>query len=198
MKNRTGRKPYSLREAYVIYVKGMQTAKYIRKEKKAERLDSKFMERIMLAVTEVNGCEMCSYAHTRMALEEGMSTEEIQNMLQGEFENVPKEELEAILFAQHYADMRGNPSKASWERIVEKYGLELAYGILGAIRIIMIGNVYGIPFGSFLNRFHKKKGAKNNLIYEITMLLSILIYTPFVLIHALILSVFRTPVLKFK
>jgi AhpD family alkylhydroperoxidase len=38
----------------------------------------------MLAVTEVNGCEMCSYAHTKMALEAGLSNDEIQQMLAGD------------------------------------------------------------------------------------------------------------------
>ncbi|MFC0273464.1 carboxymuconolactone decarboxylase family protein [Metabacillus herbersteinensis] len=32
----------------------------------------------MLAVTEVNGCEFCSYSHTKIALEQGMSQEEIK------------------------------------------------------------------------------------------------------------------------
>jgi AhpD family alkylhydroperoxidase len=192
-----GRKPYSLGEAYIIYLKGIRTAKYMRKEKEAKRLDSKFIERIMLAVTNVNGCEMCSYAHTRMALEQGMSSEEIKNMLQGEFDHVPEIQIDAILFAQHYADRRGNPSQASWERIVEVYGKELAFGILGAIRIIMIGNAFGIPLGSFLNRFRRKKGVKNNLFYEVGMLFSALIYTPIVLFHSLFLSILRKPLIKF-
>ncbi len=193
-----GRKPYSLGETYIIYLKGIRTAKYMRKEKDAKRLDSKFIERIMLAVTNVNGCEMCSYAHTRMALEQGMSSEEIKNMLQGEFEHVPETQIDAILFAQHYADRRGNPSQASWERIVEIYGKELAFGILGAIRIIMIGNAFGIPLGSFLNRFRRKKGVKNNLFYEVGMMFFALLYTPIVLLHSLFFSILRKPLIEFQ
>ena len=39
----------------------------------------------------------------------------------------------------------GNPTRESWERIIEIYGESKAKGILGSIRTIMIGNTYGIP-----------------------------------------------------
>ena len=45
--------------------------------KKERQLSEHFIERIMLAVTEVNGCAVWSYAHTKMALEAGMTNEEI-------------------------------------------------------------------------------------------------------------------------
>ena len=49
----------------------------LKKEAAAGVLDQAFKERIMLAVTEVNGCAMCSYAHTQMALEAGLSSEDV-------------------------------------------------------------------------------------------------------------------------
>ncbi len=70
-------------------------------------LDKRFIERIMLAVTQVNGCKMCSYAHTRMALESGMSAQEIRCMLSGEFADVPDSQQKAILYAEHYAQTEG-------------------------------------------------------------------------------------------
>lgn len=109
----------------------------------------------MLAVTEVNGCSYCSYAHTKMALEAGMSNEEIQKMLLGESDDIPEEEVSAIMFSQHYAETRGHPSKKSWDRIVEIYGINEAKGILGAIRIMMFGNAAGVAWGSFAIRFKK-------------------------------------------
>lgn len=75
--------------------------------------------------------------------------------------------IERIMFAQHYADSRGNPSKESWERIIETYGLSKAKGILGAIRMIMMGNVYGIPWGFFLSRIKGKPDQKSSLFYEL-------------------------------
>jgi len=79
--------------------------------RKNKVMSSEFIERIMLAVTEVNGCEVCSYAHTKIALEQGMSEEEIGKLLSGDTEDIPAEEAPAIFFAQHYADTRGNPSR---------------------------------------------------------------------------------------
>lgn len=41
--------------------------------KKQNGMNFKFKERIMLAVTEVNGCIMCSYVHTKLSLKAGLS-----------------------------------------------------------------------------------------------------------------------------
>lgn len=118
--------------------------------------------------------------HTKMALEAGMSNEKIQNMLAGVSDDVPEKEMPAVVFAQHYAETRGYPSKKSWERTVEIYGLREAKGILGVIRIIMFGNTAGVAWGSFVNRF-KKDGETNQrstLFYKIGMILGMIIYQP--------------------
>ena len=145
-----GKKLYSVQESYWIFYNGIRTMKYMFKAKRKKELSPKFIERIMLAVTEVNDCTICSYAHTKKALESGMSNEEIQKMLSGIIEDLPTDEVAAVMFAQHYADTRGNPTRESWERIIEIYGISKANGILGSIRSIMIGNAYGIAWSSFL------------------------------------------------
>jgi hypothetical protein len=43
------------------------------------------------------------------ALETGMTTEEIQKMLRGIIEDVPDDEVTAVMFAQHYADTGETP-----------------------------------------------------------------------------------------
>ena len=73
--------------------------KYMIKAKKEKALSPEFIERIMLGVTEVNGCEVYSYAHTKMALEQGMAAEEIQQLLAGYADEIPVEEMPAYLFA---------------------------------------------------------------------------------------------------
>ncbi len=40
-----------------------------------------FRERLMLAVTAVNGCRYCSYFHARQALKSGLTPEEISRLL---------------------------------------------------------------------------------------------------------------------
>ena len=191
-----GKKLYSVRESYWIFYNGIRTMKYMFRSKRKKELSPSFIERIMLAVTQVNCCAICSYAHTKKALESGMSNKEIQNMLSGIIDDVPTDEVTAVMFAQHYADTRGNPTLESWQRIVEIYGISKAKGILGSIRTIMIGNVYGIAWSSFFNRLRGRPDPRSNLLYEISMILGTILI-PISLIHALITDLFRKPIIKF-
>jgi len=192
-----GKKLYSLKESYdITYCAFLSLPKFIY-AKRHEILSQHLIERIMLAVTEVNGCDVCSYAHTKMALESGMKNEEIKNMLSGIMDDVPSDEIPAVIFAQHYADSRGHPSKESWERTLKIYGIAKAKGILGAIRMIMWGNAYGIAWSSFLNRFKGKANNRSNLIYELGMVINTIIYLPIALFQALLAKFFKVPIIRF-
>ncbi|MFC4600264.1 carboxymuconolactone decarboxylase family protein [Cohnella hongkongensis] len=197
MEQKLYKKIYGVKEFYVALYKGLRTFKYMNRSKKKNKMSSHFIERIMLAVTEVNGCEVCSYAHTKIALAQGMSDEEIKMLLTGLTEGIPDHEMTAIVFAQHYADSRGNPSKEAWDRIVTAYGTEKARGILGAIRMIMIGNIYGIAISAFRSRLKGKKIEKTSLLYEIRMIISIIILLPVALIHGFVSNLFNVPVIDF-
>lgn len=196
MKTETGRNLYSLKETYAVTYRAFRSTKDLIYARRQKLLNQQFIERIMLAVTEVNGCEACSYAHTKMALESGMSNDEIENMLAGVNENVPTNELPAILFAQHYADYRGQPSLDSWTKIVDLYGEQKARGVLAAIRVIMLGNVYGIAWSSFINRFKGKPDKRSDLLYELSIILSSFLFVPVALIHSLLLNVSKFPLIK--
>jgi AhpD family alkylhydroperoxidase len=186
MKKESGSKLHSLKEAYLITMLAFRTMPQLRNAKKKNEIDQQLIERIMLAVTEVNGCAICSYAHTKMALEAGLSDIEIKNMLAGISDDIPSKEIQAIMFAQHYADSRGNPSKKSWDRVIETYGLPKAKGILGATRVIMMGNVYGIPWSSFFSRLKGKPDKRSSLSYELGLMACSILFIPVALIHALI------------
>ena len=84
---------------------------------KTKLVDMHFVQRLQLAVTEVNGCAACSYQHTKMALREGMSGEEISSFLSGDRNFIKPEEAKAIMFAQHYADSRGYPKKYTYDAV---------------------------------------------------------------------------------
>ena len=202
MTNQTGRKPYGFFEGCIHTLKAVRTAGAFKKATRSGALSREFAERLMLAVTQVNGCAMCSYAHTKMALEAGLSAQEIEHMLGGTVAGVPTDELPAVLFAQHYAEQRGKPSKEAWARIVALYGGELSLGILGAIRMIMVGNTYGMPLGSLMNRFRSKEGMKpdprSNIFYELLMMIGFVISIPFVLLCAGIASLVSLPLIRFK
>lgn len=171
--------------------------RFLLKAKKRNEINKKLIERINLAVTEVNDCAVCSYVHTKIALEAGLNNEEIKNLLMGNRSDVPDNELAAILFAEHYADSRAKPSKDAWERIVEVYGLSKAKGILAAIRMIMIGNTVGIASNSFINRFKGKADKRSNIFYELGIFTSLIIFAPFVLIHSIFSVIFRIPLISF-
>ncbi|CZQ88730.1 alkylhydroperoxidase ahpd core [Trichococcus collinsii] len=191
------KKIYSVGEFYSILYDGVRTMKYMIKAKKKNELSPEFIERIMLGVTEVNGCEVCSYAHTKMALEQGMTAEEIQKLLAGSADKIPVEEMPAYLFAQHFADRRGYPTEESWDRIVSLYGEDKAKGILGAVRAIMVGNAHGIAISAFMSRLKGKAVKKSSLVYELTMMLSIIVYLPLVLIQAMMDGLFKRPIITF-
>lgn len=191
------KKFYSVSEFYTILYEGLRTIPFLRENKKNGSMSNHFIERIMLAVTEVNGCEVCSYEHTKIALKQGMKEEEIKMLLSGTTENIPSDELPAVMFAQHYADTKGKPDEDAWQTIVTTYGKKKALGILGAIRMIMIGNSYGIALSAFKSRLKGKRIEKSNVGYELKMLLSILFLLPISLIHILLSKVKKSPVITF-
>lgn len=198
MQKKPGKKLYSIPEAYRIMLNAFRSIPHLKRARKSGEMNTPFMERIMLAVTEVNGCAMCSYYHTKVALESGLSGDEIKAMLCGDCADAPEEEVQAILFAQHYADTRGKPSKEAWNRIVETYGETGAYGVLAAIRMIMMGNVLGIAWGSFLNRFRGKPDKRSNLPYELGIMLCSIVFIPAGLVHAGMMGLLKRPILRFS
>jgi AhpD family alkylhydroperoxidase len=125
------------------------------------RISPAFSEKIMLAVTQVNGCRYCSYAHTRLALQAGVSETELYDLLMGEFSHIPAHELIAVLFAQHYAEQADHYEAAAWQRLQDTYGVEVASDILTHIRVITFANLYGNTFDALLERlrFHPVRGS---------------------------------------
>ena len=63
--------------------------------------------------------------------------------------------------------------------------------------MIMIGNVYGIALSAFRSRLRKKPIKKSNLFYEISMILSIIIFLPIAFVHGLVSNVLRIPISSF-
>lgn len=190
---------FTVGEEYKHLVLLMRTVRYVGKARRQELLDKHFMERIMLGVTQVNGCPLCSYAHTKMALEMGMEESQIEELLGGELANIPPEQLKAVLFGQHYAEMKGKPSKEAWGEIVHVYGEETAKGILGTIRIMMVGNIWGVVIGLLKDRIqHRKIDERSSLGYELLLTFAMIPFIPIAAIHALISALIGTPLLKFS
>lgn len=168
---------------------GMRSVPYLHRNRKYNIISPELTERIMLAVTEVNGCDVCSYAHTKMALETGMSKEEITNILSGSMEDIPPDEIKSIIFAQYYADARGNPSKESWNNLVMEYGPNKSYTILASVRMIMMGNALGIPWSSFFKRLKGKKDVRSSFLYELQIIILGSILFPVAAVNAVLSSI---------
>lgn len=194
-----GKKLYQPLEAYKILYQAVRSMPKLKHAIQSGILDEQFKERIMLAVTQVNGCAMCSYAHTQMALETGMAHDEIRAMLNGEFCDIPEDEISAVLFAQAYADQRGHPSMAAKEKIVQIYGKDKTEAIMAAIHVIMAGNTYGIIFGSLKGRITRQKDKvdqRSSLFYEMMMILLLILYIPIILLHTCIALILHKPMIS--
>lgn len=126
--------------------------KQVRRLTSGKGLDPVFRERIMLAVTRVNACRFCTFAHSRAALQAGMTRGEVDTLLGGGFEDCPESELPAVLYAKDWAEAGGVADPEAERRLAETYGEEAAADILLALRIIRAGNLTGNTVDCFLHR----------------------------------------------
>lgn len=119
-------------------------------------LSPDFRERLMLAVTAVNGCRYCSYAHTRAALRSGIDEGEVSALLGSDLAGAPPSQVTALLYVQHWAETNGNPDPDAAERLVKEYGESQARQIELALRLIRTGNLTGNTFDYL--RFRLSRG----------------------------------------
>jgi len=126
--------------------------KSIRRIMREKSLSGTFRERLMLSVTQVNECRYCSRAHTKAALMEGLSAEEISAILGGKFDGCPADEVPAMLYAEHWAETEGRPDDEARAKLLETYGQEVVDDIDIALRIIRTGNYFGNTLDYFLYR----------------------------------------------
>ncbi|MDV7186213.1 carboxymuconolactone decarboxylase family protein [Lutibacter sp. TH_r2] len=149
-----------------------------RKARKNGNVSKAFSEKIMLAVTEVNGCRYCNYVHTKNAIDAGTSEDEIKMLLNGELGELDNDESVALMFAQHYADTEGNPDKETYSAFVEHYGEQKAADILAMIKVIMVANIHGISLDAFVSRFKNQKMKGSKLGNELGIALGVLVLLP--------------------
>jgi AhpD family alkylhydroperoxidase len=102
-----------------------------------------FRERLMMAVTSVNACRYCAYFHTQVALVSGVSHDEAAQILGGIVDRAPENEIPALLYAQHWAEMNAQPDPAARNKLIETYGSDTAQAIEYVLRMIRVGNLLG-------------------------------------------------------
>lgn len=161
---------------HIVWDATYMMAKY---GKESKKINKKFKSSIMMAVTNVNGCRVCSYYHTSELLKAGASQAELKDILEATYQNMDPQDATALLFAEHYADTSGNYDKAAFEKVKDYYGQEIALGILVTIKEIMFGNVYGISLGHFKDRFRFKKTHNSKFLTDLYIVIAPLFLMPF-------------------
>ncbi|MBJ2175686.1 carboxymuconolactone decarboxylase family protein [Aureibaculum sp. A20] len=184
---------FGLREMYRAFVFVPRAMIKMIENSKSKRVDTDFVKRLQLAVTEVNGCAICSYGHAKMALRLGMSGKEINSFLGGDKHFIKPKEAIAILFAQHYADSRGYPKKYAYDAIIKEYGEQEARIILSVVQIITVGNMLGIPFSAFQSRLKGKPYKDSSLFFEIGTLIISIFLLPIAFIHGVLRALIGLP-----
>jgi AhpD family alkylhydroperoxidase len=117
-----------------------------------ERVDAKFRERLMLAVTGVNDCRYCAAVHSSLGALSGLSRDEIASVLAGNLDAVPESQAPALSFAVRWAHRDGAPDAKERRALVEAYGEETAAEIELSLRMIRIGNLTGNSVDAVLHR----------------------------------------------
>jgi AhpD family alkylhydroperoxidase len=150
----------------------------LRQASRSDRVSRQFSEKIMLAVTGVNGCRYCAYGHTRAALSMGVPQSELQKILSGEFGEFPEYEAVALAFAQHYAESACQPDAKALQRFRNYYGSETARDILSYMRMITFGNLYGNTFDALLSRISGMPAPGSSVWNELGVLLGVFLLVP--------------------
>ena len=115
-------------------------------------------EKVMLGVTTVNDCRYCSWAHTGLALANGVDLDELAQLLDsGTFGTVDDREATAILFAKHYADTLGKPSKEAHAALARQFTACQRAEIMAYIHSIYYANLSGNSLDAWLARFSGRK-----------------------------------------
>lgn len=159
--------------------------------KKHKLFNKQFKERIMLAVTEVNGCELCSYIHTKISLGAGMKYDEINEILNGSKVDIPQNELIAVLFGEHYADTHEHPDKEAVATLISEYGREKAKIICAVLGVITMTNSMGISMGLFKERLSFRRVKESKLINEIGIPLLTMTVFPILFSYHKVRSIFK-------
>ena len=115
----------------------------IRALRTGKMIDKAFRERLMLAVTAVNGCRYCAYAHAKMALVAGVTQEDVDALAGGSLCAAPPEQIPALLYAQHWAETDASPDASVRQTVLETYGEERLRAIELSMRTIRVANLLG-------------------------------------------------------
>jgi AhpD family alkylhydroperoxidase len=181
------KRTYGFKTFFKDVLKVIKKSSHIKDAMRSERISPQFRERIMLAITAVNGCRYCEWGHTKTALEYGCTEEEINNIMMLDFGSCNPDEVIALAFAQHYANEEGIYSDETWKKMIEAYGEQKSEDILLFIQMITVGNLLGNTFDGFGSRFKGKPPEEGHLLFELFLIISsVIIAIPMSLIFIIV------------
>jgi len=103
-----------------------------------------FRERLMMTVTQVNGCRYCRYYHIGESKKAGLTEAEMRDLLAGQIPaDTPAIEIPALAYAQTWADANAQPPAEAVKLLEDTYGTEMADAIHIVLRMIRVGNLLG-------------------------------------------------------
>lgn len=143
----------------------------LRRAMRGGKLGRAFGERVMLVVSQVNGCRSCSFAHTRFALREGVPADEVRRLAAGDLQGQPEETLVALLFAQHYAETGGNPEPAAQKRLEAAYGEDGACEVRTFLRLAMMTSLFSNTLEAIWSRLLGRPATDSSLSSELSVML---------------------------
>lgn len=151
--------------------------------KKIEKLIGK----ILIVTDAVNECMYCSWLDAKLAIKNGISEEEVKNMMNLEFQtSVSNYEWPALIFAQDFAENNRKADVEMLKTLTSHYGEKTTKDILLAIRAVIFGNLYFNTWGAFLSRLKGKPAPNSNLIFELVYFIcNFVIIIPFVVLRKL-------------
>lgn len=163
------RRTLTLRGLVRIMVPVVRRARAVVRAVRHSRLNGQLVERVMLAVTAVNGCRYCSWVHARAALHGGISWAEVRALLASQFAGVPSEEVPFLAFAQHYAESREHPTRQARVTLLRTVGLARAGDLLVLLQLITIGNLVGNTLDGFASRLQGRPPAGGSPAFELLL-----------------------------
>ncbi|MBN2388619.1 MAG: carboxymuconolactone decarboxylase family protein [Anaerolineales bacterium] len=155
----------------------------LRQAARGGRVSKAFAEKIMLAISQVNGCRYCLYGHSRTALAAGVSPDEVRQLLAGALGSFPEQEAVALAFAQHYAECQCRPDPKTVQRLEAFYGPEKAGDIQAYLRMITFGNLYGNTFDALLSRLRGRPAPGSSLGNELGVLFGVFVFVPLAMLR---------------
>ncbi|MFP4286750.1 MAG: carboxymuconolactone decarboxylase family protein [Candidatus Izemoplasmataceae bacterium] len=187
---------FTIFEQLPIIYKASLSFLYLKLFKKKNGMNFKLKERIMLAITEVNGCTMCSYVHTKLALKAGLSDSDIKELLAGDLDGVPENESVAILFAKNYAFNKEVVDETFYQKLVDSYGIRKARAILAVSHVITMTNGMGISLDLLKATLSFKHVKGSCILNEVFVPLLTMIFFPvFLCVNLLVIPFYN---LKYK